>query len=73
MVGPTIGCLLGQQFRTLRKCDRFWYENSNVFTRFTPEQLAEIRKVTLSKIICTNSDQITHIQKQSMDQHDLFL
>nr|XP_046911836.1 uncharacterized protein LOC124492873 isoform X1 [Dermatophagoides farinae]XP_046911838.1 uncharacterized protein LOC124492873 isoform X1 [Dermatophagoides farinae] len=73
LVGPTIGCLLGLQFRSLRKCDRFWYENANVFTRFTSEQLAEIRKVTLSKIICTNSDQILHIQKQSMDLHDLFL
>ncbi|KPM04939.1 heme peroxidase-like protein 1 [Sarcoptes scabiei] len=73
LVGPTFGCLLGMQFKILKKCDRFWYENSNEFTRFTLQQLSEIRKVTLSKIICTNADEISLIQKRSMDLQDLFL
>lgn len=49
------------------------YENSDKFTRFTEDQLAEIRKVKLSKIICTNADQIPQIQRQAMDMPDPFL
>lgn len=28
VVGPTFGCLLGQQFQILKQGDRFWYENN---------------------------------------------
>ena len=28
VVGPTFGCLLGQQFQILKKGDRFWFENN---------------------------------------------
>lgn len=61
------------QFQALKKCDRFWYETNNDFVRFTLEQLAEIRKTRLSKVICTNADNIPTIQKHAMDMHDSFL
>lgn len=49
------------------------YETSNKFTRFTEEQLMEIRKIVLSKVICTNGDDIGHIQKYALDMPDPFL
>ena len=47
----------------MRKCDRFWYENGNPLIRFTEAQLAEIRKITLSKVICENCDEVTNVQR----------
>ncbi len=61
LVGPTFACIIGIQFRNLRKCDRFWYENSNPLIRFTEAQLAEVRKMTLSKILCDNCDQVNFV------------
>lgn len=63
LVGPTFACILGNQFRSLRRCDRFWYENNNQAGKFTEAQLAEIRKVTLSRLICENSDSIGEITR----------
>ncbi len=74
LVGPTVGCLLGMQFRALRRCDRFWYEGgSDRFTRFTEAQLAELRKVKLAKVLCTNGDQIESVQKHALDMPDQFV
>ncbi|RWR99620.1 peroxidasin-like protein, partial [Dinothrombium tinctorium] len=58
-VGSTFLCLLVDQFRRTRDGDRFWYEN-NVFT---DEQLAEIKKITLAKVICDSGDDTDMITK----------
>ncbi|XP_055621397.1 peroxidasin isoform X2 [Toxorhynchites rutilus septentrionalis] len=54
-VGPLFTCLLVEQFKKLRDGDRFWYEND----QFKPEQLAQIKKVTLGRVLCDNGDNIT--------------
>uniref|UniRef100_A0A8C6VHK2 Ig-like domain-containing protein n=1 Tax=Naja naja TaxID=35670 RepID=A0A8C6VHK2_NAJNA len=59
-VGPTLMCLLVTQFRRLRDGDRFWYENSGVFTS---AQLTQIKQGSLARIICDNSDHIQHLQR----------
>nr|CDJ95346.1 Haem peroxidase domain containing protein [Haemonchus contortus] len=62
LVGPTLACIIGEQMQRLKKCDRFYYENSDPAVRFTPDQLAEIRKTTFAKIICENSQFARKIQ-----------
>lgn len=46
----------------LRRGDRFWYELPNQPSSFTPEQLQEIRKIKLSRVMCDNTDLIDSIQ-----------
>lgn len=73
LVGPTFACIMAIQFRQLRKCDRFWYENEDPVVRFTPAQLAEIRKTTLAKVICENLDIPSDMQRSVLDLPSNFL
>ncbi|NXI56131.1 PERM Myeloperoxidase, partial [Chloroceryle aenea] len=52
-VGPLMACLIGTQFRNIRDGDRFWWENRGVFT---PRQRSSLAKISLSRIICDNTD-----------------
>jgi len=56
VVGPTFGCIIGKQFSALKKGDRFFYENGSGSQAFTLPQLAEVKKITFSKLICDNTD-----------------
>ncbi|XP_014215502.1 peroxidase-like [Copidosoma floridanum] len=62
LVGPTFACIIAQQFRNLRKGDRFWYENPFLENGFTPAQLQQIRKVTLAQVLCSTMHNIDDIQ-----------
>ncbi|XP_023246916.1 peroxidasin homolog [Copidosoma floridanum] len=75
LVGPTFACIIAIQFRQARKCDRFWYETDDPNIRFTEPQLAEIRKTTLSKVMCDNMDAhaITEMQRAAFDLPSNFL
>lgn len=73
LVGPTLACIIGIQFRQLRKCDRFWYETNDPNLRFTESQLAEIRKTTLAKIICENLEVPGDMQRAAFDLPSNFL
>ncbi|XP_037080364.1 peroxidase-like isoform X2 [Pollicipes pollicipes] len=66
MVGPTLACVIAEQFRVLKYGDRFWFENQGYPSSFTHEQIDEIRKVKLSNLICDNSDQIDKVQIYQM-------
>ncbi|CAG7818255.1 unnamed protein product [Allacma fusca] len=66
LVGPTFACIIAQQFHVIKHGDRFWYELGDWPSSFTPEQLQEIRKVRLSRLLCDNSDDIKSIQHFAM-------
>ncbi|XP_036366591.1 chorion peroxidase-like isoform X2 [Octopus sinensis] len=61
MVGPTLKALFEEQFKLVKKGDRFYYEHLPVFS---PAQLAEIRKITMAHIICRNTG-ITNVKKEA--------
>jgi len=60
MIGPVFKCIIGDQFARLKKGDRFFYDLSpnlpSVKSAFTIAQLNEIRKISMSRLICTNTD-----------------
>ncbi|XP_058790188.1 uncharacterized protein LOC131663675 [Phymastichus coffea] len=73
LVGPTFACIIAIQFRQARKCDRFWYETDDPNIRFSEQQLAEIRKTTLSKVLCENMDNHAEMQRAAFDLPSNFL
>ncbi|GIY55989.1 chorion peroxidase [Caerostris darwini] len=56
VIGPTATCIIGLQFNKLKYGDRFYFEHGNQIGSFSYQQIKELRKVTLSKIICSNSN-----------------
>lgn len=64
-LGFTYTCIMTKQFSNLRHGDRFWYERNDPHAAFTLPQLTEIRKSTLSRVLCDNSDGIYFIQKNA--------
>ncbi|KAF7989755.1 hypothetical protein HCN44_008429 [Aphidius gifuensis] len=62
LVGPTFACIIAQQFSNLKKGDRFWYENTDNHQQFTMKQLLQIKRITLSKILCNTLNNIETIQ-----------
>ncbi|XP_050067146.1 peroxidase-like [Anopheles maculipalpis] len=59
--GLVLQNILREQFLRTRKADRFFYENGN---HLSTVQLAEIRKVSMAKILCANSIQLRFNQPE---------
>ena len=59
LLGATFSCIFGLTFQAVRNGDRFWYERNIQFGR---QQRNEIKKGTMARIICDNSDNIRSIQ-----------
>lgn len=57
-IGPTMRCLLIEQFRRVRDGDRFWYENPSTFKS---AQLTQIRQASLARILCDAGDRMHEV------------
>jgi len=53
-LGPTAHCLIKLQFEMTKRGDRFFYTNPD---QFTIKQLEEIKKQSLTSLLCVNSDE----------------
>lgn len=62
LVGPTLKCLLGLQYQSMKFGDRFWYETSQSPGDFTFGQIMEVRKTSLAKLLCRNMNDTPKIQ-----------
>merc|ERR1712012_1213252 len=63
ILGPVFKCIIGDQFARLKKGDRFFYDlgvDQNI--AFSLVQLDEVRKTSMSRIICDNTDELDSIQ-----------
>jgi len=56
IVGETFLCLIGDTFARLKKGDRFFYDLRGQSGSFSADQLDEIRKVSLARLICDNTE-----------------
>ncbi|XP_042900763.1 uncharacterized protein [Parasteatoda tepidariorum] len=65
VVGPTFACILSRQFQHLKRADRFWYENDIPPNSFTKDQLQEIRKTSLARILCDNAGKLVRLLQPS--------
>lgn len=62
LFGPTFSWLLTNQLIRTRQADRYFYTNLKQPKPFTAAQIDEIKKVTLARIMCDNSN-IKKIQR----------
>uniref|UniRef100_A0A4Y0BVL3 Uncharacterized protein n=1 Tax=Anopheles funestus TaxID=62324 RepID=A0A4Y0BVL3_ANOFN len=65
-VGPTFLCILLDQFQRTRTGDRFFFENG-ADHGFDADQLREVRKATIARLLCDNTEGLARMQ------HNAFL
>lgn len=68
LAGPTFLCIMLRQFQQTRVGDRFWFETGDPKIAFTIEQLNELRKSSISRLLCDNGDNIQHMQRSGFEQ-----
>ncbi|KAJ8977727.1 hypothetical protein NQ317_019401, partial [Molorchus minor] len=58
IVGLTFRDIIAEQFSRLKKGDRYFFDNDPSINpgHFTPDQLLEVRKSSMSRLICDNAD-----------------
>lgn len=61
IVGITFAEIIADQFARFKHGDRYFYEYDNKVNpgAFNPAQLQEVRKASISRLLCDNADHLT--------------
>lgn len=66
VLGATFTCILAKQYYDSKFGDRFFYDNGHdEYTRFTPDQMTEIKKSSLAGFICQFTD-VDYVQERPL-------
>ncbi|CAG9784806.1 unnamed protein product [Diatraea saccharalis] len=63
-IPETLYCIMSEQLIRFVVSDRHWYERPNRPHAFTADQLLEIRKASVSRLLCDVGDKVSEIQPQ---------
>ncbi|XP_071539220.1 chorion peroxidase-like [Panulirus ornatus] len=63
LLGPTLSCIIADQFLRGKIGDRFWFEYKDSPGAFTTDQLREIHQVSMARVLCDNFPEIRTIQR----------
>ncbi|XP_049871217.1 peroxidase-like [Pectinophora gossypiella] len=65
IMGHTFQCIVAEQFYRTRVGDRFFYDNSEMPHSFTSAQLQEIKKASMARLMCDNTDGVFYVQRRA--------
>jgi hypothetical protein len=68
-LGQTLLAIIGDQYRSIRDGDMFWYENTASPNPFTAQEIAELNSLRLSDVILwnTNPSRVEAMQCNAME------
>merc|ERR1712018_512055 len=66
ILGPTFKCIVADTFARLKIGDRFFYDlGKDKLTKFSSIQLQEIRKTSMARVLCDNTENVVEMQPQA--------
>ncbi|XP_063615885.1 chorion peroxidase-like [Penaeus indicus] len=66
-LGPTLTCVLAEQFSRIRQADRYWYETHVDDTKFDDDQLKALHSTTLAAIMCDAFPELQVVQRRPLE------
>lgn len=63
LAGPTLLCILTEQFYRTRVGDRYFFERGDQDIAFSRDQLIEIRKASMARLFCDNGNNVEQMQR----------
>ena len=71
MVGPLNACIIGRQFRSLKRGDRFWYEYQQPSVGFTTGKFKHMNFYTMGRYVWIyHTQRVARVCEYSVDKDD---